>query len=147
MTARADQPVAEVISARATVTLDARALDELGPATIDRLADLVANRLAERRAAGEAPFLNVAQAAEIAGVHPGTVRRAIQIGALEAAGYVGKRPRLRREEVDRWLQESGGSASASSRRRARSTRRLARQERSRVLGEALASALGEGAQS
>ena len=32
-----------MIAARATVTLDARALDELGPATIDRLADLVAD--------------------------------------------------------------------------------------------------------
>ena len=42
----ADQPANGVIRARATVTLDARALDELGPATIDRLADLVADRLA-----------------------------------------------------------------------------------------------------
>ena len=47
----------EQIRALATVTLDAQALDELGPRTIDRLADLVAQRLAERRAAGEAPLL------------------------------------------------------------------------------------------
>jgi excisionase family DNA binding protein len=145
MTARAGEPAGEVISARATVTLDARALDELGPATIDRLADLVASRLAERRAAGEAPLLTVAQAAEVAGVHPCTVRRAIHLGALEAAGYVGKRPRLRREEVDRWLYESGGSAraSTSSGTPARPTRRLARSTRPRVLGEALAAALNE----
>ena len=32
MTRMAGQPVGDVISARATVTLDARALDELGPA-------------------------------------------------------------------------------------------------------------------
>ena len=38
------EPAVEVLAARATVMLDARALDELGPATIDRLADLVANR-------------------------------------------------------------------------------------------------------
>jgi hypothetical protein len=37
------------IRALATVTLDARALDELGLETIDRLADLVEARLAERR--------------------------------------------------------------------------------------------------
>src|SRR5918998_5330779 len=103
MTARVHQPAAEVIAARATVTLDARALDELGPATIDRLADLVASRLAERRAAGELPLLTVAQAAEVACVHPETVRRAIRSGALEVAGYAGKRPRLRREDVDAWL--------------------------------------------
>src|SRR5215218_1667073 len=109
MTARAGQLASETIAARATITLDARALDELGPATIDRLADLVANRLAERRAAGELPFLTVAQAAEIAGVHPGTVRSAIKVGALEVAGYVGQRPRLRREDVDRWLEQSAGS--------------------------------------
>jgi hypothetical protein len=35
----------ESIRALATVTLDARALDELGPQTIDRLAELVAERL------------------------------------------------------------------------------------------------------
>ena len=35
----------ESIRALATVTLDARALEELGPETIDRLADLVEARL------------------------------------------------------------------------------------------------------
>lgn len=63
-------PTTEMIAARATVMLDAQALDELGPRTIDRLADLVADRLAERRAAGELPLLTVAQAAQVAGVHP-----------------------------------------------------------------------------
>ena len=89
MKAAPQEPAVEVIAARATVMLDARALDELGPATIDRLADLVANRLAERRAAGELPLLTVAQAAEVAGVHPCTVRRAIRSGALEVAGLRG----------------------------------------------------------
>ena len=37
--------VRESIRALATVTLDARAIDELGPETIDRLAELVEARL------------------------------------------------------------------------------------------------------
>ena len=145
MTRMTGHPAGDVISARATVTLDARALDELGPATIDRLADLVANRLAERRMAGEAPLLTVAEAAQVAGVHPETVRRAIKTGVLEAAGYVGKRPRLRRDEVERWLRDSGDTerASTSSGSSARSRRRPARPGRPRVLGDALASALND----
>lgn len=145
MRAPAQEQAAEVIAARATVTLDARALDELGPATIDRLADLVANRLAERRAAGELPLLTVAQAAELAGVHPETVRRAIRSGDLEAAGYAGKRPRLRREDVERWLHASADSAPL---RRAtpavvRAPRRVARADRRQVLGDALQALTGE----
>jgi excisionase family DNA binding protein len=132
-------PATETIAARATVVLDAQALDELGPRTIDRLADLVANRLAERRAAGELPLLTVAQAAEVAGVHPETVRRAIRSGVLDVAGYAGKRPRLRREDVDGWLHASGASTGGDSTRSGvRSPRRrLAVAGRRRVLGEAI----------
>jgi excisionase family DNA binding protein len=119
-------------------------LDELGPATIDRLADLVAKRLDERRLAREAPLLTVAEAAQLAGLHPETVRRAIRSGALEAAGYVGKRPRLRRNDVERWLDAARGSASATP---TRSVRRLAQSSRRRVLGDALTAALGDGARS
>jgi DNA-directed RNA polymerase specialized sigma24 family protein len=68
----------ESIRTLATVTLDARALDELGPQTIDRLAELVAARLLEQRAAGAEPLLSTAEAARVAGVHPDTVRRAIK---------------------------------------------------------------------
>jgi excisionase family DNA binding protein len=95
----------EDIRALATVTLDARALDELGPETIDRLAELVEARLAERRAAGEEVLLAPVDAAEIAGVHPETIRRAIRAGALEVAGYVGRRARVRRAAVDAWVAE------------------------------------------
>jgi excisionase family DNA binding protein len=132
-------PATETIAARATVVLDAQALDELGPRTIDRLADIVANRLAERRAAGELPLLTVAQAAEVAGVHPETVRRAIRSGALEVAGYAGKRPRLRREDVDGWLHESAASVVRDSTGYPVRTprRRLAVAGRRRVLGEAI----------
>jgi excisionase family DNA binding protein len=101
MTVRAGAP--EQIRALATVTLDAQALDELGPQTIDRLADHVAHRLAERNAAGEAPLLKTSAVAEIAGVHPDTVRRAVKSGSLRVAGYVGQRPRMRREDVDAWI--------------------------------------------
>ena len=94
----------ERIRALATVTLDARALEELGPDTIDRLADLVEARLAERRAAGEEALLTPRAAAEIAGVHPETLRRAIRSGAIEVAGYVGARARLRRAAVDEWVE-------------------------------------------
>jgi excisionase family DNA binding protein len=91
------------IRALATVTLDAHALDKLGPETIDRLADLVEARLVARRAAGEEVLLTPTAAAEIAGVHPETMRRAIRSGAIEVAGYVGARARLRRAAIDAWV--------------------------------------------
>jgi excisionase family DNA binding protein len=121
--------------------------DELGSATIDRLADLVANRLAERRAAGELPLLTVRQAAEIAGLHPDTLRRAIHSGALEVAGYAGSRPRLRREDLERWLRDppprSSGARSVPA-ARVQPPRRVGRPDRRRVLGEALEAPAGEG---
>jgi excisionase family DNA binding protein len=95
----------ESIRALATVTLDARALEELGPETIDRLAELVEARLVARHAAGEEVLLTPRAAAEIAGVHPETMRRAIRSGAIEVAGYVGARARLRRAAVDVWVAE------------------------------------------
>jgi excisionase family DNA binding protein len=87
----------ESIRTVATVTL---ALDELGPQTIDRLAELVAERLMAQRAAGAEPLLSTPEAAKAAGVHPETVRRAIKAGALRTVGYVGNRPRMRRTDVD-----------------------------------------------
>ena len=138
-------PATETIAARATVVLDAEALDALGPRTIDRLADLVADRLAERRAAGELPLLTVAQAAEVAGVHPETVRRAIRSGVLEVAGYAGKRPRLRREDVDEWLHKTAESVMRDGSRHVRHAprRRRAVAGRRRVLGEAIEALAGE----
>ena len=93
----------ESIRALATVTLDARTLESLGPQTLDRLAEMVEARLIERRAGGEGPLLSAAAAAELVGVSADTVRRAIRSGALPAAGYVGCRPRLRREDVVGWV--------------------------------------------
>jgi len=138
---RAPSPVAaaESIRALATVTLDARALDELGPATIDRLADLVAARLAERRAAGEEPLLSVREAAEVAGAHPNTVRKAIRRGALAVAGYLGKRPRLRRSDIDEWVAGGRPAGTEPPVRFAHAPRpgRALPARRARVLGDAL----------
>src|SRR4051794_15003200 len=135
MTLRAGAP--EQIRALATVTLDAQALDELGPRTLDRLADLVAERLARRQAAGQAPLLTTTDVAEIAGVHADTVRRAIRSGALKVAGYVGQRPRMRREDVDAWIAGNAAPWTAGE-HSARVPRRTRRQTGyPRVLGDAL----------
>src|SRR3954471_14235825 len=136
MTPRAGAP--EQIRALATVTLDAQALDELGPQTLDRLADLVVQRLEQRRAAGEAPLLNTADVAEIAGVHADTVRRAIRSGALKVAGYVGQRPRMRREDVDAWIAGNAAPWTADEQPRPATRRRTTRTTGyPRVLGDAL----------
>src|SRR3712207_7182600 len=104
MTAVAREAGADVIAARATVVLDARALDELGPATIDRLADLVAQRLRDRRAAGEVPLFTGAPAAGGGGGDPGTVGRGGCTRARQAGGVAGKRPRARGGGAERWLR-------------------------------------------
>jgi excisionase family DNA binding protein len=126
----------ESIQALAIVTLDARSLERLGPQTLDRLAELVEARLMLRRAGGEEPLLSAVAAAELAGVSAATVRRAIRTGALEAVGYVGTRPRVRREEVEAWVARGRRPAVLVS------EARLARpgfrsRPRRRVLGDAL----------
>jgi len=63
------------IRALAKVTLDARAFAELGPETIDRLADRVEARLIRRRAAGEEPLLSAVAAAKLVDVSAETIRR------------------------------------------------------------------------
>jgi excisionase family DNA binding protein len=132
----------ESIRTVATVTL---ALDELGPQTMDRLAELVAERLIEQRAAGAEPLLSTAEVARVAGVHPETVRRAIKAGALRTVGYVGNRPRMRRADVDAWVAGSAPAFDAlvtdAVRRR---PPRLRRPGPPRRLGEALSSLMPEG---
>jgi excisionase family DNA binding protein len=131
----------ESIQALATVTLDARTLENLGPRTLDRLADLVEARLAQRRAAGEERLLTAAAAAEVARVHTETMRRAIRLGEIEVAGYVGSRPRVRRAAVDAWVARGqGAGTTAAPRPRAVSVR--GRGSYPRVLGAAL-DGLGE----
>jgi excisionase family DNA binding protein len=48
-------------------------------------------------------LLSAAAAAELAGVSPDTIRRAIRTGALQVVGYIGPRPRIRRSEVEAWI--------------------------------------------
>src|SRR4051795_992275 len=76
-------------------------------------------------------LLSPRAAAEIAGVQPETMRRAIRSGGDEVAGYVGARARLRRAAVDAWV--TGGrrldplvqaSRVAAGRRRGRHPRVL-----------------------
>jgi hypothetical protein len=56
-----------------------------------------------RRAAGEEPLLSAVAAPELVDVSAATVRRAIRSGALEVAGDVGSRPRVRRIDVVAWI--------------------------------------------
>ena len=134
----------ESIRALATVTLDAATLEQLGPKTMDRLADLVAERLAERHALGEAPLLTTQEAARIAGVHPQTVRNAIQMEQLAVVGYIGLRPRLRRADVEAWVAE-GRKAPGPALRAvpAVGSRRPPRAARRTVLRDALRAVSGE----
>jgi excisionase family DNA binding protein len=135
----------ESIRALATVTLDAKALDELGPQTLDRLADLVAKRLAAREAAGQVPLLTIADAAKVAQLSDSTVRKAIRLGELKVAGYVGKRARLRRADVEAWLADGNPPASGGLVGNGAPPRRRARASYSRVLGDALISIAQGGA--
>jgi excisionase family DNA binding protein len=137
--------MAEVESIR-TLAMVTLALDELGPKTIDRLAELVAARLVEQRAAGTEPLLSTAEAARAAGVHPETVRRAIKAGVLRTVGYVGNRPRMRRADVDDWI--AGGAVGIDALITASTLRsrppRLRRPGPPRKLGEALSSLMPDG---
>src|SRR4051794_21028716 len=101
MTMRAGAP--EQIRVLATVPSTPTRSTSSGRRRLIGSRDLVAQRLAERQPAGEAPLLKTSAVAEIAVVHPDTVRRAIRSGSLRVAGYVGQRPRMRREDVDTWI--------------------------------------------
>jgi hypothetical protein len=93
--------------------------------------------------------LTTAQAAaRAAGVDPEKARRAIKAGVLRTAGYVGNRPRMRREDVDAWV--AGGTpsivaaGSPSSLPRTRAPRLRSAGGQPRKLGEALSTLLPEG---
>ena len=131
----------ESIRALATVTLDARSLESLGPQTLDRLAELVEARLMLRQAAGAEPLLSAVAAAELVDVSPATVRRAIRSGALEVAGYVGSRPRVRRVDVVAWIARGRRPAPLVSEAQLQRPGFRPRPRR-RVLGDAIES-LGE----
>jgi excisionase family DNA binding protein len=104
MSTDSTQPTAIV-----TLTLD--------PASLDRLADLVAERLASRRStrAEHEPLLTVAQAAERAGCHAETIRRAARSGALPAS-RVGRAVRIDPADLAEWLSEPHGARQTPVRR-------------------------------
>lgn len=81
------------------------------------MSDLAANFYQKRRRTGGAIVTEAAiderrtwfsqqEAARYAGVHEATIWRARKAGELQAGG-VGRKVRIRRDELDRWL-ESGG---------------------------------------
>src|SRR4051794_29553517 len=143
MTMRAGAP--EQIRVLATVPSTPTRSTSSGRRRLIGSRDLVAQRLAERQAAGEAPLLKTIAVAEIAGVHPDTARRAIRSGSLRVAGYVGQRPRMRREDVDAWIaaNEAPGAADepVQSRPRRRRPDRKA-PAHPRVLGDAMHTIVG-----
>jgi excisionase family DNA binding protein len=133
----------EPIRALATVTLDASTLDGLGPKTMDRLADLVAERLAERRALEDAPLLTTQEAARIARVHPQTVLQAVHNEELEVAGYIGQRPRLRRADVEAWVANGRKAPTPRLRAVPGTGPRGPSRPRRHVLGDALRAVAGD----
>jgi excisionase family DNA binding protein len=93
----------ESIQALATVTLDARALEGLGPQTLDRLAELVAERMASAVPGGSRGWVSVDEVAELAGLSRSLVYREIERGHL-AAFKVGSRLRIELEAVAAWKE-------------------------------------------
>lgn len=54
----------------------------------------------------EKTWLSQREAAEYAGCHEATIWRARKAGALHAGGY-GRKVRIHRDALDRWLSEGG----------------------------------------
>ena len=101
--------------------------DVLDDETLAILAERLRPHLApgmKPEAHGE-PLLTAAQAAELTGVHVETIRRAVRAGNLLVAGRIGRSPRIRPLELDRWVAETSG-AGAKIRR---ATRRRASRSR------------------
>ena len=99
----------ESIRALATVTLDARALEQLGPQTIDRLADLVAARLAERRAGDEDRCSRSASRGNRGGAS-GDGAQGDPPWRARSGRIPGQRPRVRRSDLDEWIAAGGRRA-------------------------------------
>lgn len=76
-------------------------LADLDDQALDRLAELLAPRLASRAAAPTGP-LTTRQAAQRAGVHERTIRRALAAGTLAGQTIAG-RWRIDVGDVDTWL--------------------------------------------
>lgn len=80
-------------------------------------------RLAALEALSEPePLMTVADAAEYAHAAAKTLQRAIRAGDLPTVGYVGRSPRLCREDIDGWLAQHCPAASGRTSRRSRRRR-------------------------
>jgi excisionase family DNA binding protein len=84
-------------------------------------------RLAALEALSEPePLMTLSDAAEYARTATKTLQRAIRAGDLPTVGYVGRSPRLCREDIDGWLAHhqpaSRGATSRPRRRRTTTTR-------------------------
>lgn len=101
-------------------------LDEIAadPAAIERLADLlverVAARLPARQESGPALMTLVAAAKQL-GCHPKTIRRRIDDGSLPAVVDHG-RPMIRADDLRAYVERLDREAGAPARRRARPRR-------------------------
>lgn len=112
-------------------------LDDLDPATLDRLAEALLPRIltrldaapATRPSDGPRPLLSAAEAAELTSVSVETVRRAVRSGALPA-GRAGRRLRIHADDLEAWLRAGERPAPAP--------RPRARRRAGRPLADALA---------
>jgi excisionase family DNA binding protein len=110
------------------MTALARALlDSLDEDTLDALAERLAPLLAPRLAPAtpvetQDAMLTCAQAAQRAGTHVETIRRAVRSGALRA-GRVGRSPRIAPADLDSWLRGSARDEQTSRSRAPRATGR------------------------
>src|SRR5581483_8425334 len=112
MSEAARDPLAELARWLPTA-LDDEALQELA----NRLRPFMNSPVKEART----HLYTAAEAAEEVGVNVETIRRAIRSGELDVAGRIGRSPRLSREAIDQWLNNTIASApTARGRRRRRS---------------------------
>jgi len=82
--------------------------EALQPVVIEAVDRAVRAALAGQASPKATPLLTVAAAAKIAGCHSATVRRRIADGSLPATRALGRHPRIRRDDLDRFLQPGGG---------------------------------------
>ncbi len=100
-------------------------LDALDEDDLDTLAERLIPRLAPRLASAKPvdvadAMLTCAEAAQRAGTHVETVRRAVRSGALRA-GRAGRSPRIAPADLDAWLRGSGRDQPAPRSRTPRPT--------------------------
>jgi hypothetical protein len=117
----------------ATGDLAHAVLADLDTEALAALADLLAPHLLERIDPAQrelTQLLTCAQAGSRTGTHVETVRRAVRSGALEAAGWVGRSPRITPMALATWLtcerRVKGGQPDRRRPRRDAATRNATR---------------------